>query len=209
MEAIAKFDFKASSEDELSFVKGSVVKVLNRDDDPNWWRAEQGGSIGLIPKNYIEPKPHPWYLGKITRNQSEDILKSQPVDGAFLIRDSESDPGQFSLSVKNQHETLHFKILHDESGKYFLWMVKFNSLNELIDYHRTSSVSRTHMMRLKDMVSEVVEAQYDFTSKVQGELEFQRGQKVTVTDKSDENWWKGICNGKEGLFPATYVQKSK
>jgi hypothetical protein len=43
----------------------------------------------------------------------------------------------------------HFKILRDETGKYFLWVVKFNSLNELITYHKTSSVSRTEDIFLK------------------------------------------------------------
>ncbi|KAJ8357592.1 hypothetical protein SKAU_G00203860 [Synaphobranchus kaupii] len=36
----------------------------------------------------------------------------------------------------------HFKVLRDGAGKYFLWVVKFNSLNELVDYHRSTSVSR-------------------------------------------------------------------
>ena len=45
----------------------------------------------------------------------------------------------------------HFKILRDGNGKYFLWVVKFNSINELIDYHRKSSVSRSQSITLKDM----------------------------------------------------------
>ena len=45
----------------------------------------------------------------------------------------------------------HFKVLRDGAGKYFLWVVKFNSLNQLVDYHRTSSVSRTQTIYLKDM----------------------------------------------------------
>ncbi len=49
----------------------------------------------------------------------------------------------------------HFKVLRDGAGKYFLWVVKFNSLNQLVDYHRTSSVSRTQTIYLKDMVAEV------------------------------------------------------
>ena len=49
----------------------------------------------------------------------------------------------------------HFKVLRDGAGKYFLWVVKFNSLNQLVDYHRTSSVSRTQTIYLRDMVPEV------------------------------------------------------
>jgi len=41
-----------------------------------------------------------WYHGRITRNKAEEQLLKQPIDGAFLIRESESTPGDFSLSVK-------------------------------------------------------------------------------------------------------------
>lgn len=50
----------------------------------------------------------------------------------------------------------HFKVLRDAQGKFFLWVVKFNSLNELVDYHRTSSVSRSLDVKLKDMVPQEV-----------------------------------------------------
>ena len=41
-----------------------------------------------------------WYSGRITRKKAEDLLKNQKMNGAFLIRESESTPGDFSLSVK-------------------------------------------------------------------------------------------------------------
>lgn len=41
-----------------------------------------------------------WYCGKVKRAEAEDILKNKSYDGAFLIRDSESTPNDFSLSVK-------------------------------------------------------------------------------------------------------------
>lgn len=41
-----------------------------------------------------------WFFGKIPRAKAEEILNKQRHDGAFLIRESESAPGDFSLSVK-------------------------------------------------------------------------------------------------------------
>ena len=46
MEAIAKHDFNATAEDELSFRKHSILKVLNKEDDMNWYRAELDGQEG-------------------------------------------------------------------------------------------------------------------------------------------------------------------
>ena len=48
MEAIAKHDFSASADDELSFRKHSILKVLNKEDDMNWYRAELDGHEGKI-----------------------------------------------------------------------------------------------------------------------------------------------------------------
>lgn len=151
MEAIAKYDFKATADDELSFKRGDILKVLNEECDQNWYKAELNGKDGFIPKNYIEMKAHPWFFGRIPRARAEEILNKQRHDGAFLIRESESAPGDFSLSVKFGNDVQHFKVLRDGAGKYFLWVVKFNSLNELVDYHRTTSVSRNQQIFLRDI----------------------------------------------------------
>ncbi|GFS63011.1 protein enhancer of sevenless 2B [Nephila pilipes] len=206
MEAIAKHDFNATADDELSFRKGQVLKVLNMEDDMNWYRAELEAKEGLIPSNYIEMKKHDWYYGRITRADAEKLLLNKH-EGAFLIRVSESSPGDFSLSVKCGDAVQHFKVLRDTQGKFFLWVVKFNSLNELVEYHRSASVSRSQDIKLKDMHPEefLVQAMYDFHPQEAGELEFRRGDIITVMDRSDQNWWEGEIGARRGYFPATYV----
>ncbi|XP_006993691.1 growth factor receptor-bound protein 2 [Peromyscus maniculatus bairdii] len=210
MEAIAKYDFKATADDELSFKRGDILKVLNEECDQNWYKAELNGKDGFIPKNYIEMKPHPWFFGKIPRAKAEEMLSKQRHDGAFLIRESESAPGDFSLSVKFGNDVQHFKVLRDGAGKYFLWVVKFNSLNELVDYHRSTSVSRNQQIFLRDIEQvpqqpTYVQALFDFDPQEDGELGFRRGDFIHVIDNSDPNWWKGACHGQTGMFPRNYV----
>ena len=77
----------------------------------------------------------------------------------------------------------HFKVLRDAGGKFFLWVVKFNSLNELVEYHRTSSVSRSQDVKLRDLLPEYVKALYDFSPQEPGELEFRRGDIITGTNR--------------------------
>ncbi|XP_066914680.1 growth factor receptor-bound protein 2-like [Clytia hemisphaerica] len=209
MEAVALHDFNVTSnEDELPFLKGSILKVLNMTDDRNWYKAEQNGKEGFVPKNYIQMKPHVWYYGKIKRAEAEQLLLQEPHDGAFLLRDSESTAGDFSLSVKFNDQCQHFKVLRDGAGKYFLWVVKFNSLNQLVEYHRAASVSRSQTIYLKDMVNahEVGRALFDFIAQEDGELGFNRGDLIKVTDTSDQHWWSGIFNDRSGMFPANYIQ---
>lgn len=225
MEAAAKHDFTATSHDELSFTTGSVLKVLNMDDE-NWFKAELEGKIGYIPSNYVEMADNSWFHGKITRVQAQEVLFQNGRDGSFLVRESESSPGDFSLSVKSGSRVQHFKILKDkeEPGKYFLWVVKFNSINELIDYHRQASVSRSETIVLTEHLpapgsapatraapppsqkQKVARAQFDFDPREDSELGFRKGETIIVTDDSDSNWWQGTCNGRQGLFPAAYVQ---
>uniref|UniRef100_A0A8C4PW35 Growth factor receptor bound protein 2 n=1 Tax=Eptatretus burgeri TaxID=7764 RepID=A0A8C4PW35_EPTBU len=209
MEAIAKYDFNATAEDELSFRRGDVLKILNEDCDQNWYKAELRGRDGFIPKNYIQMQPHPWFHGRTSRAKAEELLSRQRHDGAFLVRESETSPGDFSLSVKFGDGVQHFKVLRDGAGKYFLWVVKFNSLNELVEYHRTTSVSRTQHILLRDMetLPQVlyVQALFDFEPQEPGELWFRRGDIIRVLDSADPNWWRGACRGHAGLFPRNYV----
>lgn len=54
MEAVAKHDFNATAEDELSFRRHHILKVLNKEDDMNWYRAALDGNEG---KRTIDPTP--------------------------------------------------------------------------------------------------------------------------------------------------------
>ena len=100
MEAIAKHDFNATADDELSFRKHQILKVLNKEDDMNWFRAELDGREGLIPSNYIEMKPHLWYYGRITRAGAEKLLMNKH-EGAFVVRVSESSPSVSSAKTES------------------------------------------------------------------------------------------------------------
>ncbi|XP_029142999.1 GRB2-related adapter protein-like [Protobothrops mucrosquamatus] len=59
MEALALYNFQASEKDELAFKKGDTLKILNMEEDQNWYKAELLGLEGFVPKNYIKMKPHP------------------------------------------------------------------------------------------------------------------------------------------------------
>ncbi|EJF63900.1 hypothetical protein DICSQDRAFT_82430 [Dichomitus squalens LYAD-421 SS1] len=51
-------------------------------------------------------------------------------------------------------------------------------------------------------------ALYDFKAVQPGDLSFSKGQVIIVTEKSDDTntWWKGKLEGREGVFPANFVE---
>ncbi|XP_075811568.1 intersectin-2 isoform X1 [Microtus pennsylvanicus] len=52
-QVIAMYDYAANNEDELSFSKGQLINVMNK-DDPDWWQGEINGMTGLFPSNYVK-----------------------------------------------------------------------------------------------------------------------------------------------------------
>nr|XP_040047952.1 SH3 and cysteine-rich domain-containing protein 2-like isoform X1 [Gasterosteus aculeatus aculeatus] len=50
-------------------------------------------------------------------------------------------------------------------------------------------------------------ALYKFLPQEQNDLELQPGDRVQVTDDSNEEWWKGKSGDKVGFFPANFVQR--
>ncbi|KAF4547586.1 App1-like protein [Elsinoe fawcettii] len=49
-------------------------------------------------------------------------------------------------------------------------------------------------------------AQYDYEAAEDNEISFPEGAKITEVEFPDEDWWLGVYNGKQGLFPSNYVQ---
>lgn len=218
MEALALFDFEATQSDELSFKRGDIIKVLDMRTDQNWYTAERHGEEGLVPKPYIELKDHDWWYGRTSRAEAERILKTEGGDGSFLVRDSEANPGDFSVSVKYGDAVQHYKVLRDGEGKYFLWVMKFPSLNTLIKYHKEQSISKTQHIFLKDFrrksdqpspaqQEQYCEALYEFQPQNPDEIRLVVGAKIRIINRADANWWEGECNGRRGMFPATYVRE--
>ncbi|XP_041363090.1 growth factor receptor-bound protein 2-like [Gigantopelta aegis] len=225
MEAVASYDFNASEPDELSFKKGDVLKILNM-DDTNWYKSEVNGKTGFVPSPYITLVPSPWYVGKIERHEAEQKLlettaggKYKHPDGAFLVRNSQTDPDGMSLSVKQGTGVQHFKILRDAQGKYFLWTVKFDSIHKLIEYHRHNNVTRDQstIIFLRDMGTGApaqggdslfkARCLFDFNPSDPEELAFRKGDILNILDQNDVNWWKAELNGRTGLVPKTYIEE--
>ncbi|KAM9493548.1 GRB2 related adaptor protein a [Clarias gariepinus] len=210
MEAVAIYDFHATEIDELSFEKDDILKIINMEDDPNWYTAELMGRKGYVPKNYIELRPHTWFAGRISRLVSEGRLRQREF-GAFLVRESESAPGEFSMSVSYGDHVQHFKVLKDREGQYFIWDEGFSSLNQLVDFYKSNSIAKERTVFLREAERSQrrphhAHALVDFIPKHNSQLQFLRGDVIDLLDCSDSRCWKGRCNGRVGLFPKECVK---
>lgn len=163
------YPFSSVTEEELNFEKGEVMEVVEKpENDPEWWRCKNSrGMVGLVPKNYVmvlDERPslpsstssspqnrfvaparsgkfagRDWYYGNITRHQAESILNERGEEGDFLIRDSESSPSDFSVSLKAVGKNKHFKVQLSE-GVYCIGQRRFNSMDELLEHYKKAPI---------------------------------------------------------------------
>lgn len=75
------------------------------------------------------------FHGKVSRTEAEFLLSSG-INGSFLVRESESSPGQLSISLRFEGRVYHYRISEDTQGRLFITAEsKFNSLAELVHHH--------------------------------------------------------------------------
>lgn len=144
---IALYDYEARTEDDLTFTKGEKFHILNNTEG-DWWEARSlsSGRTGYIPSNYVAPvdsiQAEEWYFGKIGRKDAErQLLSPGNPRGAFLIRESETTKGAYSLSIRDWDQTRgdhvkHYKIRKLDTGGYYITTrAQFHSVQELVQHY--------------------------------------------------------------------------
>ncbi|XP_013789729.1 cytoplasmic protein NCK2-like [Limulus polyphemus] len=81
----------------------------------------------------------PWYVGNVTRSQCDQMLCEYGQDGDFLIRDSETNIGNFSVSLKAPNRNKHFRV-HVEEGIYCIGQRTFTSLDDLVEHYKRAPI---------------------------------------------------------------------
>ncbi|XP_072298167.1 tyrosine-protein kinase Blk [Eucyclogobius newberryi] len=143
---VAQHDFVASNSTDLPFKKGEKLKVLQ--DNGDWWVACSlvTGEEGFIPSNYVAREDtlevEKWFFKDMSRRETERLLLAPGnKPGSFLVRESETAKGSFSLSVRDcvpeeGNVVKHYKIRSlDKGGFYITPSNAFVSLQDLVKYY--------------------------------------------------------------------------
>ncbi|XP_036891101.1 tyrosine-protein kinase ABL2 isoform X4 [Sturnira hondurensis] len=138
---VALYDFVASGDNTLSITKGEKLRVLGYNQNGEWSEVRSKNGQGWVPSNYITPvnslEKHSWYHGPVSRSAAEYLLSSL-INGSFLVRESESSPGQLSISLRYEGRVYHYRINTTADGKvYVTTESRFSTLAELVHHHST------------------------------------------------------------------------
>ncbi|XP_026480946.1 tyrosine-protein kinase SRK2-like [Ctenocephalides felis] len=144
---VALYDIYYKNSNELLFKK--FEKLTVRDDDSKHWLRVQNpatGSKGYVPKHYVAPFNSPqkdWFFGNLTPRQAKKLLmKSKYPKGTFLVRNSQSKPSNYVLSIKKGSPCEGYYVRHIRIKPYGEHSFhigsdkkKFDSLKDLMEYY--------------------------------------------------------------------------
>ncbi|XP_077580854.1 tyrosine-protein phosphatase non-receptor type 11b [Stigmatopora nigra] len=111
-------------------------------------RERNGHVIELkYPLNCKDPTSERWYHGHLSGRDAEKLLTEKGKTGSFLVRESQSKPGDFVLSVlthEDKHENVdrktkvtHVMIRYQHDGKYDVGGgERFDTLADLVDHYK-------------------------------------------------------------------------
>ncbi|NWI15030.1 HCK kinase, partial [Crypturellus soui] len=147
---LALYDYEATHAQDLGFRKGERLRVLQESGE--WWRARSlaTGHEGFIPSNYVARagslETEEWFFKGVSRKEAErQLLGAGNGTGSFMIRDSETSRGCYSLSLRDAEQApggpvKHYKIRAlDGGGFYISPRSDFGSLRELVQHYRGQS----------------------------------------------------------------------
>ena len=120
-------EFYIENPDQLKEVDGSII------------RLEQP----FFSEEVEEMTAKKWYHGGITGKKAEELLMAKGRHGSYMIRISNSTPGNYVLTARVQDEVTHLTISYSNKH-YFIGSKKFISLNDVVTYCKTDHVVDTN-----------------------------------------------------------------
>ncbi|XP_077414599.1 tyrosine-protein kinase Lyn [Vanacampus margaritifer] len=147
---VALYPYDAVHPDDLGFSKGEKMTIL--EEHGEWWKAKSLTSDrqGFIPSNYVAQadtmETEQWFFKDITRKDAErQLLAPANKPGAFLIRESETSKGSYSLSMRDidiqaTESVKHYKIrMLDNGGFYISPKISFPDISTMIKHYHNKA----------------------------------------------------------------------
>ncbi|XP_075887701.1 tyrosine-protein kinase Lyn isoform X3 [Nelusetta ayraudi] len=148
------YPYEAVHPDDLGFKKGEKMKIL--EEHGEWWKAKSlvTNKEGFIPSNYVGQadtmETEDWFFKDLARKDAErQLLAPANKPGSYLIRESETSKGSYSLSIRdvddNRTDSVkHYKIrMLDNGGFYISPKISFSDIGSMIKHYHTYYLNAT------------------------------------------------------------------
>ncbi|XP_058718512.1 ras GTPase-activating protein 1-like isoform X4 [Poecile atricapillus] len=147
---------KVPETDEISFLKGDMFIVHNELEDGWMWvtnlRTDEQGLIveDLVEEVGREEDPHEgkiWFHGKISKQEAYNLLMTVGQVCSFLVRPSDSTPGDYSLYFRTSENIQRFKICPTSSNQFMMGGRYYNSIAEIIEHYRKEQIVEGYYLK--------------------------------------------------------------
>ncbi|NXC08911.1 SLAP2 protein, partial [Orthonyx spaldingii] len=145
-QALALCDFPSSTGVAAVLRMGEQLRILSEDGE--WWlvASEVSGKECHIPSSCVAKIRHGWLYEGVSRQKAEELLfRPGNHTGSFLIRESQTRRGCYSLSLRRGEGTAWASVTHyrihrlDNGWIYISPRLTFPSLHSLVDHYSESS----------------------------------------------------------------------
>ncbi|TRY54077.1 hypothetical protein DNTS_034500 [Danionella cerebrum] len=139
---VSLYDYPSRGPGDCAIRVGERLNILS--DEGEWWKVSSSatGNQSYIPSNYTARVYNRWQFVGLGKQKAEELLMlphNQP--GSFLIRESESVPGNLTLSVRKSSwderaSVKHYRISCIDNGWFYISPgLTFRSLAELVAHY--------------------------------------------------------------------------
>ena len=78
-----------------------------------------------------------WYYGDVSRTEAEKLLYGEGNQrGSYLVRESETVRGGYSLSIRDRDKVKHYKIKNERGSFFIVPHITFKSIADLITHYQ-------------------------------------------------------------------------
>ncbi|XP_070541978.1 ras GTPase-activating protein 1-like isoform X2 [Ptychodera flava] len=197
--------------DELSFVKGEVFTVHNAlEGGWLWVTSHATNQSGLVVKDLVEEidgeedpnEDKEWYHGGISKQEAVELLMNDGDVGSFLIRTSDKNPGDYSMSFRTDDTIQRFRI-QKQGLEYLMGGRYYNSLEAIIEHYQAEELVEGYTLRRPVPVKNKIKTNGGTVLEVDSRALYativgrNTGSEI-LSNKSDASVLKGYLNKKSG-----------
>uniref|UniRef100_A0A8C9R181 Src like adaptor 2 n=2 Tax=Scleropages formosus TaxID=113540 RepID=A0A8C9R181_SCLFO len=139
---VSLYNYPSGGPEDSAITLGERLNILS--DEGDWWRVSSSatGKESYVPSSYTAKVFHRWLFQGITREKAEQLLLLPHNQvGSFLIRESYTHAGAYSLSVRRNTRSScdsvkHYRIHRLPNGWLYISPgTTFSSLFQLVDHY--------------------------------------------------------------------------